>query len=167
MITIHGRIRRMDDAELLQHMTDLGHELPPPPRPVASYVPVRIAGGTAYVAGQVPIVDGVVTSPGLLGREVTVAEGQAAARRAALQALSALRDALGSFDRLLSILQVTVYIASVPEFDEHPLVANGASDLFVEILGDAGKHARAAVGMASLPLGGCVEIVVTAEVVPA
>jgi enamine deaminase RidA (YjgF/YER057c/UK114 family) len=157
----------MDDAELLQHMTDLGHELPPPPRPVASYVPVRVAGGMAFVAGQVPIVGGVVMNPGLLGGEVTVAEGQAAARQAALQSLSALRDALGSFDRLLGILQVTVYIASVPEFDEHPVVANGASDLLVEVLGDAGKHARAAVGMASLPLGGCVEVVVIAEVIPA
>jgi enamine deaminase RidA (YjgF/YER057c/UK114 family) len=156
----------MNDTELLQHLTDLGHELPPPPRPVASYVPVRIAGGTAYVAGQVPMVDGVVTSPGLLGREVAVAEGRAAARQAALQSLSALRDALGSFDRLLGILQVTVYIASAPEFDEHPIVANGASDLLVEILGDAGKHARAAVGMASLPLGACVEVALIAEVLP-
>ncbi len=157
----------MNDAELFQRMTDLGHELPPTPKAVASYVPVRIAGGTAYVAGQLPNVNGVVMSPGLLGGEVTVAEGQAAARQAALQALSALRDALGSFDRLLGILQVTVYIASVPEFDEHPIVANGASDLLVEILGDAGKHARAAVGMSSLPLGGSVEVVVTAEVTPA
>ena len=157
----------MNDAELLQRMADLGHELPPPPKPVASYVPVRIAGGVAYVAGQVPIVDGAVLSPGLLGGVVTVTEGQAAARRAALQSLSALRDALGSFDRLLGILQVTVYIASVPGFGDHPVVANGASDLLVEILGDAGKHARAAVGMASLPLGGCIEVVVTAEVAPA
>jgi enamine deaminase RidA (YjgF/YER057c/UK114 family) len=156
----------MNDAEILRRMADLRLELPPPPRPVASYVAVRIADGTAYVAGQVPIVDGVLVSPGLLGREVTVAEGQAAARRAALQSLSALRDTLGSFDRLLGILQVTVYIASVPGFGEHPVVANGASDLLVEVLGDAGKHARAAVGMASLPLGGCVEVAVTAEVAP-
>ena len=154
----------MDDAALLRHIADLGLELPPPPKPVASYVPVRIAAGIAFVAGQVPIVEGVVVNPGLLGREVTVADGQAGARRAALQSLSALRDALGSFDQLLGILQVTVYIASVPEFDEHPIVANGASDLLVEVLGEAGKHARAAVGMASLPLGGCVEVAVTAQV---
>ena len=157
----------MNDAEILERMADLGYELPPPPRPVASYVPVRIADGTAYVAGQVAIIDGVVSSPGLLGRDVTVADGQAAARRAALQSLSALRDALGSFDRLRGILQVTVYIASTPEFGEHPAVANGASDLLVEVLGEAGKHARAAVGMASLPLGASVEVAVTAEVEPA
>jgi len=157
----------MNDAEVLQRIADLGLELPPPPRPVASYVAVRIAGGTAYVAGQVAIVDGEVSSPGLLGREVTVAEGQAAARRAALQSLSALRDALGSFERLRGILQVTVYVASVPEFGEHPVVANGASDLLVEVLGETGKHARAAVGMASLPLGASVEVTVTAEVAPA
>lgn len=157
----------MNDAEILERLADLGHELPSPPRPVASYVPVRIAGGTAYVAGQVAIIDGVVSSPGLLGREVTVADGQAAAQRAALQSLSALRDALGSFDRLRGILQVTVYIASTPEFGEHPVVANGASDLLVAVLGEAGKHARAAVGMASLPLGASVEVAVTAEVEPA
>lgn len=157
----------MDDANVLQRIADLGLELPPPPQPVAAYVPVRIAGGTAYVAGQVAIVDGAVLHPGTLGKGVSVDEGQAAARRAALQSLSALRAALGSFGRLLGILQVTVYIASTPEFGEHPAVANGASELLVDVLGEPGKHARAAVGMASLPLGASVEVAVTAEVAPA
>ncbi len=157
----------MNDVEVLQRITDLGLELPPAPVPVAAYVPVRITGSTAYVAGQVPIVDGVVVHPGLLGGDVSVEEGQAGARRAALQALAALRAALGSFDRLLGILQVTVYIASVPGFTEHPVVANGASQLLVDVLGEPGKHARAAIGMASLPLGGSIEIAVIAEVEPA
>ena len=77
-----------------------------------------------------------------------------------------LRAELGSFDRLVRIAQLTVYIASTPDFAEHPKVANGASDLLVAVLGDAGKHARAAIGMASLPLGGCIEVAVTAEVTP-
>jgi enamine deaminase RidA (YjgF/YER057c/UK114 family) len=95
-----------------------------------------------------------------------VEQGAEGGRRAALQALSALRAELGSFDRLVRIAQVTVYIASTPDFAEHPKVANGASDLLVSVLGDAGKHARAAIGMASLPLGGSIEVAVTAEVVP-
>jgi enamine deaminase RidA (YjgF/YER057c/UK114 family) len=160
-------MRRMNDADVLQRIADLGHELPPAPVPVAAYVPVRIAGATAYVAGQVPIVDGVVVNPGLLGRDVSVDEGRAGAERAALQALSALRAALGSFDRLLGILQVTVYVASTPDFAEHPQVANGASELLVNVLGETGRHARAAIGMSSLPLGGSVEVVVTAEIAPA
>ena len=157
----------MNDVDVLQRIGDLGYELPPAPQPVAAYVSVRMAGATAYVAGQVPIVDGVVLNPGILGRDVSVDEGRAGAERAALQALSALRTALGSFDRLLGILQVTVYVASTPEFAEHPQVANGASELLVSVLGETGRHARAAIGMASLPLGGSVEVVVTAEIVPA
>jgi len=156
----------MNDADILQRIADLGLELPPAPQPVAAYVAVRLAGATAYVAGQVPIVDGVVVNPGLLGRDVSVDEGRAGAERAALQALSALRAALGSFDRLLGILQVTVYVASTPDFTEHPQVANGASELLVNVLGETGRHARAAIGMASLPLGGSVEVVVTAEIAP-
>ena len=157
----------MNDADALQRIVDLGLELPPVPIPVAAYVPARISGATAYVAGQVPIVDGVVLYPGLLGRDVSVDEGRAGAQRAALQGIAALRGALGSLDRLLGILQVTVYIASVPDFTDHPVVANGASEFLVDVLGESGKHARAAIGMASLPLGASVEVTITAEVAPA
>jgi enamine deaminase RidA (YjgF/YER057c/UK114 family) len=157
----------MDDAAITQRMQELGIELPPAPKPVASYVAVRIAGDTAYVAGQVPMIDGTLMHPGRLGdpsAHVTTEEGTAAARRAALQALSALRDALGGLGPLAGISQLTVYIASAPEFVEHPAVANGASDVLIEILGEEGRHARAAIGMASLPLGACVEVAVTARV---
>ena len=154
----------MIDAEISSRLLELGIELPPPPNPVAAYVPVVVSGSTAYVAGQVPMVEGKPLHPGHLGAGVTIDEGVAAARQAALQALSALRAALGSFDRLVRISQVTVYIATAPEFVEHPKVANGASELLVQVLGEAGPHARAAVGMASLPLGACVEVQVTAEV---
>jgi enamine deaminase RidA (YjgF/YER057c/UK114 family) len=156
-------MRAMDDAQVLQRIADAGEELPPVPAPVAAYVPVRVAAGLAFVAGQVPIVDGVVQQPGLLGREVSIEQGQAAARRAALQALAALRGELGSFDRIEQIAQVTVYVACTDGFTDHAQVANGASELLIEALGDAGKHARAAVGMAALPLGTCVEVAVTAE----
>jgi enamine deaminase RidA (YjgF/YER057c/UK114 family) len=159
-------MRGMDDSQISQRLSELDIELPPAPRPAASYVSVRIAGDTAYVAGQVPTIDGSLVHPGRLGdpsAHVTVDEGVAAARQAALQALAALRAGLGGFDRLAGISQVTVYIASAPDFVEHPVVANGASDVLIEILGDEGKHARAAIGMASLPLGACVEVAVTAR----
>jgi enamine deaminase RidA (YjgF/YER057c/UK114 family) len=112
------------------------------------------------------MLDGVVLHPGRLGDEagqVTVDDGAAGARHAALQALAALRQELGSFEPLEGIAQVTVYVACEPGFSDHPAVANGASDLFVDVLGDAGRHARAAVGMASLPLGASVEVAVIAE----
>ena len=154
----------MNDAEITARLSELGIELPPPPKAVAAYVPVRIAGTTAHVAGQVPMQAGILMNPGHLGGNVVVGEGQAAARQAALQALSALRDALGGFDRLEGISQVTVYIASTPDFIDHPTVANGASEILAEILGEPGKHARAAIGMVSLPLGACVEVQITAQV---
>jgi enamine deaminase RidA (YjgF/YER057c/UK114 family) len=157
----------MTDAEISSRLSELGIELPPPPNPVAVYVPVVVSGSTAYVAGQVPIVDGKPLHPGHLGAEVSIEDGADAARQAALQALSALRAALGSFDRLIGILQVTVYIAAAPDFVEHPKVANGASEVLAEILGKAGSHARVAIGTASLPLGASVEVQVTAEVIPA
>ena len=125
-----------------------------------------VSGTLAFVAGQVPIIDGRVLYPGLLGAGVSVEQGAEGGRRAALQALSALRAELGPFDRLVRIAQVTVYIATTPGLRGAPKVANGASDLLVAVLGDAGKHARAAIGMASLPLGGSIEVAVTAEVAP-
>jgi enamine deaminase RidA (YjgF/YER057c/UK114 family) len=155
----------MDDTAILSRLSELSLELPPPPSALAAYVPCVITDGLAFVAGQIPMSAGTVLSPGHLGDRVTIDEGSAAARRAALQALSVLRDALGGFDRLERLLQVSVFVASTPDFVDQPKVANGASELFVEVLGDAGAHARAAVGVASLPLGASVELTVTAAVV--
>jgi enamine deaminase RidA (YjgF/YER057c/UK114 family) len=154
----------VNDSAIEARLKLLGIELPLPPQPVAAYIPVRISGTTAYVAGQVPMVDGEVLHAGRLGQDVGVAEGAAAARQAALQALSALRDALGGFARLKGISQVTVYVAGTSDFVKQPLVANGASEVLVEIFGESGKHARAAVGTAALPLGASVEVAVIAEV---
>lgn len=149
---------------MLARLGELGLELPQAPAPVANYVPVVVAGGLAFVAGQVATEDGAVLHPGHLGTEVSVEEGRDAARRCALQALAALRAELGGFDRLERIVQVTAFVASAPGFTGQPLVANGASDLLVEVLGEAGRHARAAVGVAELPLGAPVEVAVVAAV---
>ena len=155
----------MRDAEILGRLGELGMELPAPPEPVASYVPVKRVGALAFVAGQVAMIDGRLMHPGRLGQQVSVEMGQEAAARAGLQALSAIRHHLGgSFDRLVQLVQVTVYVAADADFVEHPAVANGASDALVAVLGPDGRHARAAVGVASLPLGACVEVAVTAEV---
>ncbi len=144
-------------------LSELGIELPPPPKPVASYVPVVNAGGFAFVAGQVARIDGEVLHPGLVGALVSVEQGAEAARQCTLQALSALRDALGDLDRVRRIAQVTVFVSCVNDFTQQPEVANEASDLLVEVFGDAGRHARAAVGVSSLPLGAPVELTLVAE----
>jgi len=141
-----------------QTLERLGIELPPPPKALASYVPVRIHGGLAYVSGQVASVDGAVMHTGRLGAGVTVEQAQEAARRCALQILSALREALGSLDRVTGVLQLSVFVASEPTFGEQPVIGNAASDLLVEVFGEAGKHSRAAIGVAALPLGAPVEV---------
>jgi enamine deaminase RidA (YjgF/YER057c/UK114 family) len=155
----------MNDEEILGRIRKLGLELPPPPEAVAAYLPCVVHGSLAFVAGQIAMTGSEVLHPGSLGDGVGLGEGVEAARQAALQALSALREALGgSFERVERILQVTVFVASVTGFVEHPKVANGASELLAEILGEAGRHARAAVGVPSLPLGAPVELVMTAAV---
>ena len=158
----------MNDQDVLQRVTELGLRLPTLTAPLAAYVPCVITGSLAFVAGQVPMEEGRPMHPGHLGGEVVLEQGAEAARRAALQALAVLRDGLGgSLVRLRRIVQVTVYVAATPEFTEHAKVANGASELLIEILGEAGRHARVAIGMVSLPLGASVEVAVTAEVEPA
>jgi enamine deaminase RidA (YjgF/YER057c/UK114 family) len=152
------------DAE--RRMQELGIELPPVARPVASYVPVVITGSLAFVAGQVPLADGRPTTTGKLGLDVSIEDGVAAARRCALQAVAALRAELGSLDRVRRIVRVGVFVASATGFTDQPKVANGASDALAEVFGDDGRHARAAVGVAELPLGVPVEVEVLAEVEP-
>lgn len=141
-----------------ERLAELGIELPPAPQPVASYIPVKVVGDLAWVAGQVPMQDGAVTVGGSVGADVTTEEASAGARRCAIQALAALRAALGSLDRVKGIVKVDVFVASAPGFSEQPMVANGASDLLVDVFGDEGRHARAAVGVPELPLGAAVEV---------
>lgn len=155
----------MNDAEVLARLSSLGLALPPPPPAIAAYVPAVVSGGVAFLAGQIPMVDGELLHPGRLGEDVSIEQGVEASRRCALQAISALRAALGgTLEGLERLLKVEVFVASTPEFTDQPKVANGASDLLAEMLGEPGKHARVAVGVASLPLGACVEVAISAAV---
>ncbi|MCA1834524.1 MAG: RidA family protein [Actinomycetota bacterium] len=147
-----------------ERLKELGVELLPPPKPVASYVPVVVSGRVAFLAGQGAIVDGEVMYPGHVGAEVTIDQANEAARRCGLQALAALKEELGSLDRVSRIVNLTVYVSSAPGFTQQPVVANGASDLLIEVFGEAGRHARTAVGVPELPLNLCVEVSVIAEV---
>ena len=147
-------------------LAKLGIELPESPKPLASYVPVVVAGGLAFVAGQVAMEEGTPIHPGHVGADVSLEEAQEAARRCALQALAALRAELGSLDRVARIVHVSVFVASAPGFGDQPKVANAASDLLLGVFGEGGRHARVAVGVAELPLGAPVEVGVVAEVAP-
>lgn len=147
-----------------ERLAELGIILPPAPQPVASYIPVKVVGDLAWVAGQIPMQDGAVTVAGKVGGEVSIDDAKAGARRCALQALAALQAALGTLDRVKGIVKLDVFVASATGFTDHPKVANGASDLLVEVFGDEGRHARAAVGVPELPLGAAVEVALLVQV---
>lgn len=138
----------------------LGLTLPPPPAPGGNYVPHRINGNTLILAGVISISNGVITG-GQVGKEQTVETGYAAAQLCALNTLASIKGALGSLDRVKEFLYLGGYVNAVAGFDQSPAVINGASDLFVKLYGEAGKHARAAVAVAGLPRNATVEIQVT------
>ncbi|MBX7501077.1 RidA family protein [Qipengyuania sp. YG27] len=133
-----------------------GIELPKAAAPVASYVPVVVDGHTAYVSGQLPFVDGELVT-GKLGDGVSLEQGQQAARACGLMILAQL-EAAGLLERVSHVVKLGGFVASTPDFTDQPKVANGASDLMVEVFGDAGKHARSAVGVPVLPLNAAVEV---------
>ena len=138
-------------------LKELGIVLPELRKPVANYLPYRIAGNILYLAGQGPLENGKQLT-GKLGRDVSVDEGYRRARLVGLGLLAAMRDALGSLDRVDYIVKLLGMVNATPEFNDSPKVINGCSDLFVEVLGEAGRHARSAVGMGSLPMNISVEI---------
>jgi len=144
----------------------LGIELPPAPKPIASYVPAVRTGNLIFLAGQGPLAGGKPTVTGKVGREVTEEEGNKAARATILVALAALRAEIGSLDRVVRVVKIVGFVNSAPGFTRQPWVINGASDLLVEIFGDAGRHARSAVGVSDLPLDIPVEIEMIVEVMP-
>ncbi|MCR6672534.1 RidA family protein [Devosia ginsengisoli] len=148
----------------IEKLREYGYELPAPKAPVASYVPVTRTGNILYVSGQISSNDqGVVT--GLLGDTMNVVQGGNAAELSALNVLSQIVHSAGiPLEEVKRILKITVLVASTPDFTEQHLVANGASNLLVGVLGDKGKHARAAFGVAALPLGAAVEIEAVVEV---
>ncbi|HZD68715.1 MAG TPA: RidA family protein [Actinomycetes bacterium] len=148
-----------------QRLEELGIVLPEAPRPLAAYVPTVRSGSMVYVSGQVPMVDGKVAYAGRLGASgLSVEDGAQAARRCAINVLAALKAELGQLSRVRRVVKLTGFVASEPDFVDQPKVVNAASELLVEVFGDAGKHARSAVGMASLPLGVPVEVEAIVEV---
>lgn len=139
-------------------LSALNITLPQLTPPVANYVPFTISGNTLYISGQLPMAAGQL-SKGLLGKDTSVEQGAAAARICAVNIIAQASAALGGdLDRITRCLRLGGFVASTPEFFDHPKVINGASDLIVEVFGDAGKHARAAVGVSALPLGASVEV---------
>jgi enamine deaminase RidA (YjgF/YER057c/UK114 family) len=138
-------------------LQELGIMLPEPAAPVASYVPVVVEGGFAYVSGQVSFSDGKLVT-GQLGNDVSLDDGIAAARACGLMILAQIKRELGSLDRVKRVVRLGAFVSSTAEFTDQPKVANGASDLMVEVFGESGQHSRAAVGAPSLPLNAAVEV---------
>jgi enamine deaminase RidA (YjgF/YER057c/UK114 family) len=147
-----------------RRLADLGITVPTLPPPVASYVPAVRTGRLVFASGQTPTIGGVLQVRGKLGDGVSVEEGHGAARLAALNCLAEVRGLLGSLDAVSRVVRLTGYVASAPEFGEQPAVVNGASQLIEEVFGDAGRHARSAIGVAELPFGAPVEIELIVEV---
>lgn len=138
---------------------DLGYELPQAASAYASYVPYVISGSQLFIAGQIPFLNGQEMNQGILGKDLDVAAGQEAARACALNILAQVNAAVdGDWDRVERCIKLGAFVACTPDFTAHPAVANGASELLVAVLGDAGRHVRAAVGVPSLPLNAAVEI---------
>jgi enamine deaminase RidA (YjgF/YER057c/UK114 family) len=139
-------------------LASLGIALPEAPNPVANYLPSLLAGNLLFISGQISkAADGGIAK-GRLGAELTIAQGRDAARLSALAILAQAKAAVGDLDRIARVVRLTGFVNATPEFVDHPQVINGASDLMVEVLGDAGRHTRAAVGVSSLPMGCAVEV---------
>ena len=145
-------------------LVELGLTLPSPPKPVATYVPFVQVGSLLFLSGVVPSRNGQIMFCGKLGREYSKEEGYEATKITLLNALANIRLALGTLDRVKRIVKMIGYVASQDGFVEQPFVINGASDLLVKIFGEAGRHARVAVGVAELPLGVPVELELIVEV---
>jgi enamine deaminase RidA (YjgF/YER057c/UK114 family) len=147
-----------------KRLSDLGIVLPAAAAPAANYVPFVRSGNLLFPSGQLPIKDGKLAVTGLLGRDVDTAGGQEAARLCAINVLAQAKAALGDLEKIRRLVKINIYVASTPDFTEQHLVGNGASDLFANVLGERGKHARVAVGMAALPLNAAVEVEAILEV---
>jgi enamine deaminase RidA (YjgF/YER057c/UK114 family) len=147
-----------------ERLAGLGLTLPPVAVPVAAYVPAVRSGDLVYTSGQLPTVDGKLLAVGKVGDEVGATDAAGLARTCALNALAAAASAAGGLDQIRRIVKVTGFVASAPGFSGQPQVINGASELFIEVFGEDGKHARSAVGVAELPLNAPVEVELIAEV---
>lgn len=145
-------------------LQELGLELPAAPKPVAAYIPAIQSGNMVFTSGQIPFLNGELKFKGKLGRDVTVEEGYEAAKLCALNCLSVIKAVIGDLDRIEQVVKVNGFVNSVPEFADQPKVINGASELFANLFGEAGKHARAAVGSINLPMNAACEVEVIVRV---
>ena len=145
-------------------LKELGIELPEPAKPVANYIPAIRSGNTLYISGQLPFTEDGLFQTGKLGDDVSIEQGAAAARYCAINILAQAKVALGDLDRLSRCIKLTGFVSSSPDFTDQPVVINGASDLMVEVLGDRGRHARSAVGVAVLPMNASVEVEAILEI---
>lgn len=145
-------------------LRELGLELPDVPSPAGSYIPAKRSGNLIFTAGQLPFVQGELSTSGKVGENASIEEAKDAARTCALNALAAAAKEAGGLDNIKSIVKVTGFVASAPDFTGQPEVINGASDLLGEVFGEAGLHARSAVGVAALPLDAPVEVEITVEI---
>jgi len=139
-------------------LAELGVELPPVTKPVAAYIPAVVTGNLVFTAGQLPFVNGTLAATGKFGAALAAEDGAALARICVLNALAAAESVIGSLDRVTRVVKVVAFVASTPDFTGQPGVANGASELLGQIFGDAGQHARSAVGVPVLPLDAPVEV---------
>lgn len=147
-----------------ERISDLGLTLPSVAAPIGSYQPAVRLGDLVYTSGQLPLVDGKLSLVGRLGAEVGVEDASGAARTAGLNAIAAVAGIAGGVDNIVRIVKVTAFVAGTADFAEQPKVANGASDLFTEIFGTSGIHARSAVGVSSLPMNSPVEVEIIAQI---
>ena len=150
-------------SEVFARLEELGVAIPPVVPPVAAYLPAVQTNNHVYVSGQLPMVDGKLVAAGLVGQDVTAEQGKDLARQAAVNALAAVHDLVG-LDKVVQVVKIVGFVASAPGFTGQPGVVNGASELFGEVFGDAGKHARSAVGVSALPLNTPVEVEAIFEV---
>lgn len=141
----------------------LGIELPPVPTPAANYVPFVVSGKQIFVSGQIPVTPAGVQYVGKVGDAISVEDGQKAARICAINILAILKSAAGDLDRIGRIVKLVGFVNTAPDFNEPQRIVNGASDLIVEVFGDKGRHARSAIGVATLPFGVAVEVEAVAE----
>jgi len=150
-------------SKIEQKLAELGFPLPAVAKPVAAYVPSVITGNLCFTSGQLPFVDGALPQVGKVGRDVTAEDAKDLARLCALNALAALKLAIGDLDRVTRIVKVVGFVSVVPEFTAIPGVINGASEFLGEVFGEVGSHARSAVGVPALPLDSAVELEIIAE----
>jgi enamine deaminase RidA (YjgF/YER057c/UK114 family) len=150
-------------SKIETRLAELGFPLPAVAKPVAAYVPSVVTGNLCFTSGQLPFVDGALPMTGKVGRDVSAEDAKDLARLCALNALAALKLAIGDLDRVTRLVKVVGFVSVVPEFTAIPGVINGASEFFGEVFGDVGSHARSAVGVPALPLDSAVELEIIAE----